>query len=64
MRLYFNEYVLQSSPEFNECQLNDDVEGSPENLKPQLFTQAKLNDLVSDLGLTKEKAELLGYRPK
>jgi len=29
-----------------------------------LFTQAELNDLVKDLGLTKEKAELLSSRHK
>uniref|UniRef100_A0A1B6CY49 Uncharacterized protein n=1 Tax=Clastoptera arizonana TaxID=38151 RepID=A0A1B6CY49_9HEMI len=30
----------------------------------QLFKQIELNDLVRDLGLTKEKAELLGSRLK
>lgn len=34
------------------------------NIEPNLFTQIELNDLVRDLGLTKEKAELLGSRLK
>ncbi|KAG5889812.1 hypothetical protein JTB14_025591 [Gonioctena quinquepunctata] len=51
--------VFQSSPEFDEIQpSDDDVKCSQENLKSQLFTQAELNDLVIDLGLTKEKARL------
>lgn len=53
---------LQSIPEFNKTQLNDDE--SPTNWKPQLFTQDVLNDLVRDLGLTKEKPELLCTTPK
>lgn len=58
--------VLQSSePESDESGPDDDeFQCSPENLEPQLFTQAELNDLVRDLGLTKEKAELLGSRLK
>lgn len=35
-----------------------------ENVEPTLFTQVELNDLVRDLGLTKEKSELLGSRLK
>jgi hypothetical protein len=31
---------------------------------PQLFTQFELNDVVRDLGLPKDKAELLGSRLK
>jgi hypothetical protein len=27
---------------------------------PQLFTQSELNDVIRDLGLPKEKAELMG----
>lgn len=48
--------VLQSSPEFSESQPSTDEFQCPPNLKPQLFTQAELNDLVRDLCLTKEKA--------
>ena len=38
-----------------------DPECIPENTnsKPKLFSQQQLNDLVRDLGLSKEKAELL-----
>ncbi|KAI6661498.1 hypothetical protein LOD99_13371 [Oopsacas minuta] len=32
------------------------------NLAPQTFTQGELNDLVRDLDLSKEKAELLASR--
>jgi hypothetical protein len=31
-----------------------------ESQSPHLFTQSKLNDVIRDLGLPKEKAELLG----
>lgn len=56
--------VLQSSPESSQSQpTDDDFQCTPDNLK-QLFAQAELNDLVRDLGLTKEKAELLGSRLK
>jgi hypothetical protein len=33
-------------------------------VSPQLFTQSELNDTIRDLGLPKEKAELLGSRFK
>ena len=57
--------VLQSSPEFSQSQpTDDDFQCTPDNLKPRLFAQAEINDLVRDLGLTKEKAELLGSRLK
>jgi hypothetical protein len=35
-----------------------------ESQSPQLFTQSELNDVIRDLGLPKEKAELLGSRLK
>lgn len=45
--------VLQTSPEFIDSQLSDyEFQCSPENLKPQQFTQALLNDLRRDLGFT------------
>lgn len=54
-------FVSQSSSEFNRGRPNDDqFHFSPENLKPELFTQAKLNDLVRGLRTTKEKAEVRG----
>ena len=55
--------VLQSTSKFFESQPStDEFQFSTENLKSQWFTQAELNDLVRDLGLTKEKAEFLGSR--
>jgi hypothetical protein len=50
----------------SESAANDDVDFSPHNedRTPQLFTQIKLNDLVRDLGLTKEKSGILGPRLK
>lgn len=53
--------VLQPSREF-ESLTDDRFQCSPETLKPRLFTQAELNDLIRDLGLTKETAELLGSK--
>jgi hypothetical protein len=35
-----------------------------ESKNPQLFTQSELNYVIRDLGLPKEKAELLGSRIK
>ena len=35
---------------------------SEENLKPILFSQEKLSDLIGDLALSKQKAELLALR--
>jgi hypothetical protein len=42
----------------SESTANNDVDFSPEHedRTPQLFTQIELNDLVRDLGLTKEKS--------
>jgi hypothetical protein len=50
----------------SESIANDDVDFSPDNedRTPQLFTQIELNDIVRDLGLTKEKSEVLGSRLK
>ena len=51
------------SDDTDTVQETDDTEfevGTDEG--PRLFTQAHLNDLVRDLGLTKDKAELLGSR--
>jgi hypothetical protein len=50
----------------SESTANDDVDFSPDNedRAPQLFTQIELNDLVRDLGFTKEKSKILGSRLK
>jgi hypothetical protein len=50
----------------SESTANDDVDFSPDNedRTPQFFTQIELNDLVRDLGLTKEKRKILGSRLK
>lgn len=39
-----------------QCRVNSE--------EPQVFTKIVLNDLIRDLGLTKEKAELFGSRLK
>lgn len=49
--------------ESNE-QDDEEFHCTTENVEPKVFTQIELNDLVRDLGLTKEKAELLGSRLK
>ncbi|GBN35087.1 Tau-tubulin kinase 1 [Araneus ventricosus] len=41
-----------------------DLDFTVKNEVPEKFNQAELNDLVRDLGLTKENAELLGSRLK
>ena len=50
-----------SSEESDRC---EEVVVSSHNDEPQLFTQAKLNDLVHDLYLPKSSAELLGSQLK
>lgn len=62
------ESPLEDSPELfanNEAAVGLNSPACSQNSdawKPQLLTQAKLNDLVRDLGLSKQKAELLGSR--
>ena len=43
---------------------DDDVYDPSVSDEPQLFTQSELNDLVKDLDLPKDSAELLGSRLK
>ena len=61
-----NDVVLDvcSDTQSDEDGQENEFKSIARNLEPQLFTQIKLNDLVRDLGLTKEKAELLGSRLK
>lgn len=54
---------LHLSSESESSSSTDDVDfSSVEREEPQLFSQCVLNDLVRDLGLAKESAELLGSR--
>ena len=48
----------------SEDMLSDADEPGPSRKVPHLLSQLELNDLVRDLGLTKEKSELLGSRLK
>ena len=59
--------------EIDDCELTDSLSGeddcfipvrSSRSKSPQLFNQFELNDLVRDLDLLKESAELLGSRLK
>jgi hypothetical protein len=43
---------------------DEEFQCDTESQIPQLFTQSALNDVIRDLGLPKEKAELLGSRLK
>ena len=52
---------ISSSEDSKQC---EDFAVSQHNDEPQLFTQAELNDLVRELDLTKNSAELLGSRLK
>ena len=55
-------FTSSSSTE-TEGERHDEIyEPASGDSTPQLFRQDKLNDLVRDLGLTKESAELLGSR--
>lgn len=54
--------TTSSDSEFDEPDIGSECEF--ESSKPQLFEQNELDDLVRDLCLTKEKAELLGSRLK
>jgi hypothetical protein len=54
------EIASTSDAEDGDVPLSLDIESK----NPQPFNQSELNDLVRDLGLTKEKSELLGSRLK
>jgi hypothetical protein len=43
---------------------DEELQCHTESQSPQLFTQSELKDVIRDLGLPKEKAELLGSRLK
>ncbi|KAJ8893913.1 hypothetical protein PR048_006514 [Dryococelus australis] len=62
----FDDVILDMS---SDTQSDADEKAADEfectdNLEPKLFIQTELNDLVRDLGLTKEKVELLCSRLK
>jgi hypothetical protein len=44
------------------CGDDEEFQCHTESQSPQLFTQSELKDVIRDLGLPKEKAELLGSR--
>jgi hypothetical protein len=57
--------TLDTSPPDSEYDVSDcdDVDFQPTtSSEPQFFTQSELNVLVRDLGLSKDCAEILGYR--
>jgi hypothetical protein len=43
---------------------DEEFQCHPESQSPQLITKSKLKDVIKDLGLPTEKAELLGSRLK
>lgn len=45
-------------------QINDDEDFQHRSISNDLFSQCELNDLIRDLALTKEEAEILGSRLK
>jgi hypothetical protein len=58
---------LEDIPEDSEDEgetYDEDYRYVSDSIEPQLFSQIELNDLVRDLGLSKESAELLGSRLK
>ncbi|KMQ88541.1 hypothetical protein RF55_11953 [Lasius niger] len=52
----------EEEPTFEEASFNEDFIAYDCDTTPQLIDQAALNDLIRDLDLSKEKAELLGSR--
>jgi hypothetical protein len=56
--------TLDTSPPHSEyVSVCDDVSFQPTtSSEPQIFTQSELNDIVRDLGLSKDFAEILGSR--
>ena len=60
-------FQLSENESISSCEDSEQCEDfvvSQQNDEPQLFTQAKLNDLVRELDLPKSSAELLGSRLK
>ncbi|GBN08539.1 hypothetical protein AVEN_142794-1 [Araneus ventricosus] len=58
---------LEDIPEDSEDKRQahgEDFHGASDISEPKPFSQLKLNDLVRDLGLSKDSAELLGSRLK
>jgi len=55
-------YSSSSSTEIEDASQDGSYEPAYDSSTPQLFTRDELNDLVRDLGLTEDSAELLGSR--
>ena len=53
-----------ASSESDDEQVDTDFSLHTEEVSPQQFNQSELSNLIRDLGLTKEKSELLGSRLK
>jgi hypothetical protein len=58
--------ILEDASTYSSDSGGDDEEFQchTESQNPRLFTQSELNDVIRELGLSKEKAELLGSRLK
>jgi hypothetical protein len=59
--------ILEDTPVDSDKEDTDsdqDFQRDPCSTEPQLFSQRELNDLVRDLGLPKDSAEVLGSRLK
>ncbi|GBN99662.1 hypothetical protein AVEN_112420-1 [Araneus ventricosus] len=56
------ENIFYSDTE-SECEIDDDVDEVYDSIsdEPKLFTQSELNDLVRDLNLPKDWAEVFGF---
>ena len=55
---------LCTSSDEDVIECNEIYQPIEEKIEPQLFDQAELNDLIRDLGLSKESSQLLGSRLK
>ncbi|GBN76745.1 hypothetical protein AVEN_170244-1, partial [Araneus ventricosus] len=59
------ENIFYSNAEY-DCEIDGDVDEVHDSIsdEPKLFIQSELNDLVRDLNLSKDSAEVLGSRLK
>ena len=61
---YIHDDILPTDASGDADEMSNEFFECKETLKCKLFTQSELSDLIMDLDLTKDKAEVLGSRLK
>jgi len=61
---YIHDNILPTDASGDADEMGNDFFECKETLQCKLFTQSELSDLIMDLDLTKDKAEVLGSRLK